>query len=301
MNVLIPGGSGLLGTALSAQLIADGHQVWILSRNPNPSHASQAVQTALWDGKTATGWGYLVNQMDAIVNLAGENIGSKRWNPQRKEQIRVSRIQAGIAICEAVQQAVKKPAVLIQASGVGAYGPSGDLWLDESAGYGKDFQSQVCVDWEASTKPVEQNGVRRVVIRTGLVMTRQGGWMEPLVTAFRLFASGPLGSGRQWWSWIHLDDYVQGVIHLLNQPETAGTYNLAAPNPVQMRPFGRELAHILHRPFWAPAPAFALKWVLGEMSDLILSGQRVSSQKMIDSGYAYRYATLRPALEDLFG
>jgi uncharacterized protein len=301
VKVLIPGGTGLLGTALSAQLLAEGHQVWVLSRNPNPPLVSAALQTALWDGKTATGWGYLVEKMDAIINLAGENIGARRWSQARKEQIRMSRINAGQAICEAVQKAINKPQVLVQASGIGAYGPSGDLWLDETAGYGEDFQSKVCLVWEASTQPVEAMGVRRVVMRTGLVMTRQGGWMQPLTTAYRLYACGPLGSGRQWWSWIHLADYVRGVIHFLNHPETSGTYNLAAPTPVQMDAFGRELARVLHRPYWAPAPGFALKLGLGEMSDLILFGQRVSSQKVIDSGYSYRYATLRPALEDLFG
>ncbi len=301
MNILIPGGTGLLGTALSAELIAQGHQVWVLSRSPNRAAGSGQVQFAQWDARTATGWGHLVNQMDAIVNLAGANIGTWPWTPSRKERIRTSRIDAGRAICEAVQNAGKKPGVLIQASGVGAYGPSGDIWLDETAGYGQDFQSKVCVDWEASTRPVEAQGVRRVVIRTGVVMARQGGWMVPLITAFRLFASGPLGSGRQWWSWIHLEDYVHGVIHLINQPAAVGTYNLAAPNPSQMNTFGRELARVLKRPYWIPAPAFALRLVLGEMSDLILYGQRVSSKKMIESGYSYRYATLRPALEDLFG
>lgn len=298
---MIPGGTGLLGTALAAKLAAGGHQVWVLSRNPQAQKAAPQVQTAVWDGATPDGWGHLVDQMDAIINLAGENIGAKRWSSQRKEQIRASRVKTGGAICEAVQRAEKKPAVLIQASAIGAYGPGGDQWLDETAGYGQDFQSMVCREWEASTRPVEGLGVRRVVIRTGLVMTRHGGWMEPLTTAFRLFAGGPMGSGRQWWSWIHLEDYISGVIHCLTHPETSGTYNLAAPNPEQMISFGRELARVLGRPFWIPAPALGLRLILGEMSDLILFGQRVNSQKLVGSGYTYRYATLRPALEDLFG
>jgi uncharacterized protein (TIGR01777 family) len=239
--------------------------------------------------------------MDAIVNLAGESIGNKPWTVRQKELIRTSRIDAGRAICEAVQKAVRKPAVLIQASGVGAYGPSGDAWLTETSAYGQDFQSKVCVDWEASTQPVEAEGVRRVVIRTGLVMPTRGGWMQPLTLGYRLFACGPLGSGRQWWSWIHIDDYVQGVIHFLTHPELSGTFNLDAPNPLQMDAFGRQLASVLKRPYWIPAPTFGLRLVLGERADLILYGQRVSAQKMIDSGYSYRYATLRPALEDLFG
>lgn len=301
MNILIPGGTGLLGTALSAELSAEGHQVWVLSRSPQRARAAGQVQFVQWDGKTATGWGHLVNQMDAIINLAGENIGAKRWSPQRKELIRVSRMEAGKAICDAVQNSTKRPGVLIQASGVGAYGPSGDQWLDETAAYGQDFQSRVCIDWEASTRPVEALGVRRVVIRTGLVMTRQGGWMAPLTLAFRSFASGPLGSGKQWWSWIHLDDYIQGVIHLINHPAAVGIYNLVTPNPSQMNEFGRQLARVLKRPYWIPAPAFGLRLLLGEMSDLILLGQRASAQKMIAAGYAYRYASLRPALDNLFG
>lgn len=301
MNILIPGGTGLLGTALSAELIAEGHQVWVLTRNSQSARASGPVQLIQWDGKTPTGWGQLVGKVDAVINLAGENIGMKRWTPERKELIRVSRMDAGKAICDAVQNSAKKPAVLIQASGIGAYGPSGDPWLDETAPYGQDFQSRVCMDWEASTRSVEALGVRRVVIRTGLVMTRRGGWMAPLTTAFRFFAGGPLGSGRQWWSWIHFEDYIHGVLHLIGNSAAIGTYNLVTPNPSQMKEFGHELARVLKRPDWIPAPVFGLRLLLGEMSELILNGQRASAKKMIESGYSYRYATLRPALEDLFG
>lgn len=301
MKILIPGGTGLLGTPLSAELARQGHQVWVLSRNPGRTAAPAGVALAQWDARTPQGWEALVEEADAIVNLAGENIGAGRWTAERKERILQSRVEAGQAITAAVRAARHKPAVLIQASGIGAYGARGDEWLDEATAPVSDFQAGICADWEASTREVEEAGLRRVVVRTGLVMTRSGGWMAPLTLAFRLFAGGPFGSGRQWWSWVHLDDYIRGIIYFLEQGSTKGVYNLAAPEPARMAEFGRELAKVLHRPYWLPTPAFAMRLLLGEMSVLVLEGQRVSSQRLLTSGFAYQYPLLRPALENLFG
>jgi len=300
MKILITGGTGLLGKALTQRLLVEQHEVWVLSRAPERVPLEAGLHAAGWDGQTASGWGALVNEMDVLINLAGESIGAGRWSNARKARILSSRKQAGEALVAAIEQASHKPALVVQASGVGAYGPSGDRRLDETAAYGKDFLSGVSAAWEASTRPVEAAGVRRVVIRTGLVMTRQGGWMAPTLLPFRLFAGGALGSGQQWWPWIHIQDYVGAVLHLIRQENAAGVYNVVGPNPNRMEEFGKVLANVITRPYWLPTPAFALKLLLGEMSTLILDGQRAVPARLLESGYAYYYPDLQPALEDLF-
>lgn len=300
MRVLIAGGTGLLGTALTQRLLTEKNEVWILSRSPERIAPAPGLHAAGWDGKTANGWGALVNEMDVLINLAGEGIGDGRWTDERKARILSSRTQAGAAFVAAVAQAAHKPALVLQASGVGAYGPSGDRRLDESAPYGKDFLSGVSAAWEASTQPVEAFGVRRVILRTGLVMSAQGGWMAPLLLPFRWFAGGRLGSGQQWWPWIHIDDYVGAVLHLMGQKNAVGVYNVVAPEPSRMEEFGKVLANVIHRPYAIPTPAFALKLLLGEMSTLILDGQRAVPARLLENGYRYYYPTLLPALENLF-
>lgn len=301
MRILIAGGSGLLGKALIQRLVAQKHTVWVLSRHPETATVLSDVHFIKWDGKTTQGWGDRINAVDAVINLAGENIGASRWTAARKAQIRASRVEAGQAIVAAIRQAAQKPTVLIQASGVGAYGPTGDQVVDETAPYGTDYLSNVSVDWENSTQPVEALGVRRVVIRTGLVMTRSGGWMAPLLLPFRLFVGGPLGNGKQWWPWIHIEDYVQSVIQLIERSDSTGVYNIVGPNPCRMEEFGKVLASVIKRPYWFPTPGFGLKLLLGEMSTLVLDGQRAMPKKLLEGGYVYAYPELRPALIDLFG
>ncbi len=300
MKVLIPGGSGFLGKVLVDALLQKQHQVIVLTRDPQTVQMAPEVQIVAWDGKTAQGWGHFAGEVDAIVNLAGASIGAGRWTAERKARIRSSRQQAGQAIVEAVEKAGQKPSVLIQASGIGAYGDQGDRELDESSPRGNDFLASITEDWEASTASVEQSGVRQVVIRTGLVTSRDAGWIQPLLPIFRLFVGGPLGSGNQWWPWIHIQDYVNSVLFLLNQADARGVYNLVSPNPSRMKEFGKELAGVLKRPFWLPVPAFALKLILGEMSMLVLEGQRALPKRMLASGYVYQYPQLRPALEAIF-
>lgn len=301
MKILIPGGTGLLGSALCKYLVEHGHAVWVLSRNPSTVADRAGVRFVGWDGRTASGWVSVVNEVDAIINLAGENIGAGRWTKERKARIRESRVLAGKAIVDAIQLATHRPDILVQASGIGAYGPRHDEVVDETSSYGSDFTASVAVDWEASTQPIERMGVRRVVIRTGLVMTSSGGWMSPLLLPYKLFVGGPMGDGKQWWSWIHLRDYIGAVLHLLELPNASGVYNLTAPNPCQMKDFGRTLAKVLGRPYWFPVPAFGLKLVLGEMSTLILDGQRAVPKRLLESGYRFSFSELEPALRDLFG
>ncbi len=301
MRVLIPGGSGFLGNELANTLLKQQHQVIVLSRSPQAVQPIPGVQVVGWDGKTSQGWGHLAGEVDAIINLAGASIGSGRWTSGQKAKIRSSRKQAGQAIVEAVDKVDRKPGVLIQASGIGAYGNQGDLELDESAPRGKDFLANVTEDWEASTAPVARQGVRHIVIRTGLVISRRAEWIQPVLLMNRLFVGGPLGTGNQWWPWIHMQDYLKAVMFLLSQADATGIFNLVGPNPNRMKDFGKELAGVLKRPFWLPAPGFAVKLVLGEMSMLVLEGQRALPKRLLECGYYFQYPTLRPALEDCFG
>jgi uncharacterized protein (TIGR01777 family) len=202
-------------------------------------------------------------------------------------------------VVSAFQAASRKPKVLLQASAIGFYGPSDDRELSEESPAGNDFQSSICLDWEASTQPVEKMGVRRVVIRTGLVMTTKGGVLPRLMLPFRLFLGGPLGSGQQWYSWIAMQDEIRAMLYLLKNEQAAGAYNLTSPEPLRMSEFGKVLASVIHRPYWLPAPAFALRALLGEMSILVLTGQKVVPQKLLAEGFHFQFPTLKSALEKL--
>ncbi|MBE0699953.1 MAG: TIGR01777 family protein, partial [Anaerolineaceae bacterium] len=257
-----------------------------------------------WDGRTTQGWGHLASEVDAIVNLAGANIGERRWTEARKRVIRASRVDAGKAIVAAVEQSTHRPALVIQIAGVGYYGPHGDEPLDEQSPPGKDYLASVAADWENATKPVTGFGVRLVTMRTGVVLTRQGGVLAPFLLQQRLFAGGPLGSGKQWISWIHMQDLMNCFLFFLEQANAPqkivdGVFNVTSPEPVTNAQFGKILSRVLKRPYWLPAPAFILRLVLGEMSTLVLDGQRVLPQRLLEMGFAFQYASLRSALENL--
>jgi uncharacterized protein len=299
MRVTILGGTGLIGQEFTTALLNDGHQVWVLSRNPQTRQVPAGAVLVGWDGQTSRGWEGLVELSDAVVNLAGENLGEGGWSKDRKEHIRSSRAIAGNAIVSGFQAATRKPKVLLQASAIGFYGASDDRELDEESPAGDEFQSSVCVDWEASTREVEKMGVRRVIIRTGLVLTARGGVLPRLMLPFRLFVGGPLGSGKQWYSWIAMQDEIRAMLYLLKNEQSAGVYNLTSPEPVRMAEFGKVLAAVMHRPFWLPAPAFALRALLGEMSHLVLTGQKVMPQKLLTEGFQFQLPSLIVALEKI--
>jgi uncharacterized protein (TIGR01777 family) len=304
MRVMITGGSGLIGTALTQRLLADQHEVIILSRSPEKHNFPAGVQGVKWDGRTAGSWHSHINDDTAIVHLASANIAGEgfipsRWTVKRKKAIRESRIQSGQAVVAGIEAAEQKPKVLIQASAVGYYGPSGSEALTESSPPGNDFLADVCVDWEATTKPVEAMGVRRVVIRTGMVLTLDGGTLPFLVLQYKLFAGGRLGSGRQWWSWIHVDDEVNAIAYFLENESTQGAYNLTAPNPVTNNELGKALGRVLNRPHLILVPAFVLKLVLGEIATLVLDGQRAIPQKVQEAGYSFKFSEVQAALTDL--
>lgn len=301
MRVIITGGTGLIGSALSRRLLDRGDEVILLSRNPQnyQDQAPPGARLESWDGKTATGWGRLINSETAIVNLAGENLSAGPWTNERKKRITDSRVNAGLAVATAIQQATHKPLVLIQSSAVGYYGPQGQGIINENHKPGSDFLSQVCLDWEASTASVEKLGVRRAVIRTGVVLSMQSGALPKMVLPFRLFIGGPIGSGKQGFPWIHIKDEVAAIEYLIDHPLAEGAFNLAAPQPVNNLQFARAIGNALKRPSIFPVPAFILKLVLGEMSTILLDGQFAQPERLLEHAFEFSFTDAESALRDL--
>ena len=300
MRIIITGGTGLIGRPLAARLVSDQHEVVVLSRDPSRAQGLPGdVQVVRWDGCHAAGWGELAEGAGAIVNLAGENLGEARWTAARKQSIRQSRNNAGQAVVEAVLAAAKKPAVVIQASGVGYYGPHGDEVITEETPPGHDFQAQVAVDWENSTAAVEAAGVRRVIIRSAVVLAREGGALPRMLLPFRLFAGGTYGNGRQWLPWIHLADEVEAIRFLLENDAAHGPFNLSAPSPLTNRQFATVLGRVMRRPALLPVPAIVFRLLFGEMATVILDGQRAVPSRLVQLGYMFRYPTAAAALHNL--
>lgn len=311
MKVIITGGSGLIGQELTSSLCSDGHEVIVLSRNPERvQNLPSKARAEKWDGKTAQGWGHLVNDTDAIVNLAGESIAGGesvpevllkgRWTAARKQAILESRLNAGKAVTEAIQAASHKPGVLVQCSAVGFYGNQGNNELTETTPGGSDFLADVCKKWEASTAEVEASGVRRVIIRTGVVLSTLGGVLPLVSFPYKLFSGGPLGSGKQWFPWIHMEDQIGAIRFLLEKSHTSGVYNLSAPQPLTNNDFGKVMGKVMGRPHWLPAPAFALKLALGEIADaLLLTSQRQIPKRLTSQGYSFKFSEAGTALKDL--
>lgn len=300
MKVVILGGSGLIGRALAADLARSDGEVWIVSRRPQAlGPLPGAVRSAAWDGESASGWGGLVDGARALVNLAGENIGARRWSERRKEAILASRVRSVEAAVEALGAAAARPEVLIQASAVGLYGSRGDEELPDTAPAGVGFLATTTEAWERASQPVEGLGVRRVLLRTGVVLAREGGALPRVMLPFRLGVGGPVGDGRQWLPWIHLADVVAAIRFLIERRELAGAVNLTAPAPATNREFSRALARALHRPCLLRAPEAALRLGLGEMAELVLSSQRALPRRLLEAGFHFRFPDLAPALRDL--
>jgi uncharacterized protein (TIGR01777 family) len=305
MRIIITGGTGLIGRALAADLAGDSHEVIVLSRRPEQvSGLPAGVRAEGWDARTADGWGTLADGAEAIVNLAGEPVSGEgfipsRWTAERKGRVRESRLNAGQAVVQAVEAAAHKPRVVIQASGAGYYGAHGDEEVTEEAPAGDDWFGEVAVEWEASTAPVEAMGVRRVIIRSGVVFSAEGGALPRMLLPFRLFAGGPLGSGRQWFPWIHIADEVGAMRFLVENQAASGPFNLTAPNLLTNAEFSRVAGRVLRRPAFVPVPAFALRLLFGEMSTVLLEGQRAISRRLQESGFTFRFPEAEGALRDL--
>ncbi|GAB4434588.1 MAG: TIGR01777 family oxidoreductase [Anaerolineae bacterium] len=301
MQIVIAGGTGTIGRRLVYHLLQHGHVVKVVSRQPfKPANLPAKIIFAQWDGKSAQGWGSLVDGADAVVNLAGAGIADEAWTEARKKEIQESRVKAGQAIVEAISAASAKPKVLIQSSAVGYYGvQNNDKVLTEDHPPANDFLGRTCQDWEASTAAVEALGVRRVVIRSGVVLDMQGGALPRMVLPFRFFAGGPIGSGQQWFPWIHYCDEVEAIRFLIQTEAASGPFNLTAPNPVRSRELAKAIGKVMKRPAFAPAPAFAFKTMFGEMSTVLLDGQQAIPKRLQELGYQFRFSQVEAALRDL--
>lgn len=296
MRVLITGGTGLIGRALCRALLADGHRLTVLSRTPDAVHAKCGPQVQACD-RLQECW--RTQQFDAVINLAGEPIFDKRWSAAQKRRIWESRVDLTHDLVQCIEHAAHKPAVLLSGSAIGYYGGRGDEALGEDSGSGDDFGAQLCVAWEQEAAKAAQFGVRVCLLRTGAVLSRDGGMLQRMLPAFRLGLGARLGDGRQWLSWVHIDDYVAMVRLLLANPQASGACNMVAPQPVTNAVFTATLARVLQRPAWFAAPAWLLRRMLGERVGLLLDAQKVLPQKLQKLGYRFAHPELEAALRDL--
>jgi uncharacterized protein (TIGR01777 family) len=296
MKIVVAGGTGFLGHALVARLRSEGYTVQVLTRRPG------GADEIGWNPDGTLGpWAAALDDADGVVNLAGESIASGRWTAARKARIRDSRIRATRSLVAAISRAPRRPSVFLSGSAIGYYGPHGDEPITEQTPPGSDFLASVCRDWE--TEALRAASTTRVVLlRTGLVLEKDGGALPQMALPFRLFAGGAVGSGQQYQSWIHRHDWVNIVSFALKAPSVSGPLNLTAPHPVTNREFARTLGRVLHRPAFMPAPAFAMRLALGEMADaLLLTGQRVLPAAAQAHGVHFEYSTLEAALRAIYG
>jgi uncharacterized protein (TIGR01777 family) len=300
MKIVIAGGTGFLGRPLVEALVRDGHELVVLSRSQTMRAAG--ARTARWNPNGETGsWASEIDGADAIVNLAGESIAGKRWTAAQKQRILDSRVDATRSLAAAIHAAAAPPAVFVSGSAVGYYGPLGAEPATEEHAAGSDFLASVCTRWEEEAARAASDRTRVACIRTGIVLERDGGALPQMLPPFWIGAGGPVGSGHQYWPWIHRDDWVGLVRWAIASPAAAGAVNATAPRPVQNVEFARALGRALHRPSFMPAPGFALRLLLGEMADgLLLSGQNAIPAKATRGGVHFRYETVDDALHAIF-
>lgn len=298
MNIVLAGGTGFIGKELVHALGKEGHRVVLLTRKSTEG-SSRLVTEVQWDGKTLDNWASFMDGADAVINLCGESIAAKRWSEQRKKALLASRLETTHALIEAISKVPRKPEVLINASGAGYYGNRPDEMLTESAPAGKGYLAQTCITWELEARRAEAHGVRTVMLRMGMVLEK-GGALEKIAAPFRFYLGGPLGNGKQGLAWIHRDDVIGIILHLLNHRDLSGPVNVVAPEAVTNVQFSNTLGKILHRPSWLPAPAWTLKLLMGEMAgELLLSGQQPVPAKLLRSGYQFKFSGLEAALRDI--
>ncbi len=303
MKIVIAGGTGFLGRPLANALGAAGHRTVLLSRGRNgPSGETSTARTVAWTPDGSTGaWAAEIDGADAIVNLAGESIAAHRWTTAQKKRILDSRVLATQSLVEAIRRSTRPPAVLVSGSAVGYYGPLGDEIATEDAPAGRDFLAGVVVRWEEEAERAASDRTRVVRLRTGLVLARDGGALPKMLPPFWFGAGGPVGSGRQYWPWVHRDDWIALARFAIESPSVTGPLNAMAPHPVPNAEFAKALGRAMHRPALMPAPGFALKLLLGEMAEgLLLSGQRAVPAKAERLGFRFAYPRLEAALADLF-
>jgi uncharacterized protein (TIGR01777 family) len=299
MNLVLTGASGFIGSTLAERLCQDGHALVLLSRKPPAEKNLPQRRWLTWQPGMSGEWAKSIDGADGIINLAGEPIAGKRWTSAQKERLRASRIDTTHTLVDAIRKARVKPKFLISSSAVGYYGPRGDDAVSEDSAPGNGFLAQLCVHWEAEANKVKDLGVRVALLRTGIVLGKGSGALAKMVAPFKFFVGGSLGSGKQWFPWIHLSDEVGLIKFLIENDKAFGAFNVTAPNPVTMGEFCKALGKVLHRPSWAPVPAPLLSLLLGDMAEMLLTGQRAVPQAALGLGYRFIFPNLLPALQAL--
>jgi uncharacterized protein (TIGR01777 family) len=301
VKIVIAGGTGFIGSALVAYLAGQKHEVCVFTRKANaPSTNTPSIRYERWDGLSVGQWTRAVAECDALINLSGENLGEGNWTTQRKKQILESRVQTATILVEALRNAQRKERVLLQASAVGFYGNS-DQEVNENGKPGQGFLADVCQAWEQPARRVLGSDTRVVWMRSGVVLDRYGGVLPLMVMPFRFFVGGVVGTGRQYLSWIHLQDEVRAIAHFLSHQELNGPINVTAPFPVTMREFAKTVAKVLKRPAVVPLPSAIIRLALGEQGrEMVLSGVRAAPAALIRSGFVFAYPKLLDALSQFY-
>jgi uncharacterized protein (TIGR01777 family) len=299
-KVLITGGTGLIGTRLAELLIDAGYEVALLSRQASSSH----YQTFRWDPRHGTLDPAAIRYADYIINLAGSSVSDGKWTEERKRDIMESRLDGTTLLAKELSKGEHHVRAFLSASAIGIYGDSGDKLVNEEtppSAPSDDFLADVSRQWEQAALQVQSLGIRTIIVRIGIVLSTEGGALPQMARPIKLMAGAPLGSGKQFMSWIHLDDLCRLFIQMLDEPKWQGTYNAVSPNPVTNKAFTETLASVMHRPLVLPkVPAFALSLVMGEMSEIVLASQRVSAEKVLDQGFTFEYPNLKAALESFY-
>jgi len=300
-KIIITGATGSIGRRLVQELTARGDNVIVFTRNPETAKKKivNASKYVKWNYERLDDWMIELNSADAVVHLAGANLGAKRWNEDYKKIAYDSRIISTRNLVEAIRQSERKPKTFICSSAVGIYGNRYDEVLDESSSVGDDFMASICKDWEKEAEKIEHFGIRRVSIRTGLVMQKDEGVLKKMLLPFKLFIGGPLGTGRQWFPWIHIDDIVDIYLHAIDNENVSGAINGASSKIVTMKDFAKTLGKVLRRPSLFPVPKLAMKIVAGEVAEYAVMSQRISVDKILNAGYKFKFENLEAALRDL--
>ena len=294
MNILIAGGSGFLGRALTAHLTDQHHKIFVLTR-----HTPKSPNQIQWDAKTADGWAQRLNEMDAVIHLTGYGLEHWPWTQRQKQRFIDSRVIPGLALAAAFEKATRRPSIFIQTSGINHYGLRGDGIANESTPPAEDFLAQLTVKWEDATKSIEELGVRRIITRNAVVLAKRGGLFPLMALSARLFFGGRFGDGKQSMPWIHIADYVNAIQFLLENQNTHGAYNLIAPALTSNAEFMRVIAKTIHRPFWFHTPKALLQLTLGEMNVMLTEGRYSEPKRLLELGYQFQFGQLDEALRDL--
>jgi len=300
-KIIITGATGLIGRKLCSKLLEQGNEIRLFTRNPEAAKKVMrgAKKYIKWNYNNPEEWKDYLNETDSIVHLAGTNLGAKRWNYKFKKELLNSRIESTRQLVNTIKNCEDKPKSFITASAVGYYGDKGDEVLTEKSNPGKDFLSNLCSEWEKEAEKIEDQNVRRVSLRIGLTLSNEGGVLKKFLPPFKIFLGGPLGNGKQWFPWIHIEDLINILIHTIKTESLQGPVNVASPGIVRMKEFAKTLGKILKRPSLIPVPKFAIRIATGELGKYAVMSQRVSIEKILNAGYKFKFEKLEDALWDL--